>query len=263
MHTVLALTRAHHRQLVDLSFSATLHEQDQIALALSQYNARLSSRITAEDADALLATSTLINGFYFASVSTADSSKSWPLVSSPTDLQWIGAQQGPRLIMADAAQWLSQGVFASAFSDFDPEPLSCETSSGDALGIDARFRDLCAFCDTGPDSNSENDEPYRPYLALIAPCLHIVPSTNTMARYLPFISSLEVEFIDLLRVKDTRALLILAWWYALICPLPQWWLTVRARTECAAICMFLGSKSTSPELRGLLDFPARRCEYKT
>lgn len=263
MHTVLALTRAHHRQLVNSSFDATLQEQDQIALALSQYSARLSFGITAEDADALLATSTLINGFYFASVRTADPSKSWPLVSSPTDLQWIGAQQGPRLIMAGAAQWLSQGVFASAFSDFDPDISSPRTLSEDEACIDARFRDLCAFCDAGPDSNGNNDQHYRPYLVLLATFLHVVPCTSTMARYLPFISSLEVDFIDRLRVKDTRALLILAWWYALICPLPQWWLAVRARTECVAICMFLELTEASPDLQELLDFPARRCGYIT
>ena len=127
MHAVLALIHSHHRYLLGESIESTPIEQHQISRALACYNARLSSSLTAEDADALLATSTLINAFSFASISTTDPAKSWPLVSSPTNLQWLAVQQGPALIMAASTPWLAQSVFFSTFSDFELDATAIST----------------------------------------------------------------------------------------------------------------------------------------
>ena len=143
MHVVLAMTNSHHRHLKDPTSKPSSVEERQISQALAHYNDRLRSPVNAVDSDALLATSTLINAFYFACTSGTNPSDSWPLKSSPTDLEWLGVQQGPGLIMAASSNWLSQSVFLASFSDFSLD--SSISDSNDALSVD--FAALCAFCD--------------------------------------------------------------------------------------------------------------------
>ena len=254
MHTVVALSSVHRRKLVNSTSSPGDSEARQYSLALACYNSRLSSPMNQEDSDALLATATLINAYAFASTSSADAERCWPLTSSPNSLQWLAVQQGPSLIMASIAQWLPQSVFLASFADFNLDPSTPLPSNPDApVHLMPRFYALCA-----------DDPIYKPYLDMLAPLLPLNPTTANMAQYLPFISSLQPPFCALLQRRDSRALLVLAWWYALICPLDQWWLKQRVRTECMAICMFLERDwgRDSRELGGLLDFPARRCEYR-
>lgn len=67
-----------------------------------------------------------------------------------------------------------------------------------------------------------------------------------------------LQFHTLLVEKEPRALLILAYWLALMSRIPQWWIVGRSRHECAAICAFLRSHP-DPRLRALLEVPERIC----
>lgn len=225
-------------------------------MALSAYNARLSSAFDHEDADALLATSTLLNAFFFASTTISEPSKSWPLVTTSVDLQWLTVQKGPELMMALNADWAKQSVFRGTFADFS---ISATESTGNSSTVESKtfFRTLQKYCDVLPDS-TPSDNPYAPYLDILGPMLTTNASTANMAQFLPFISSLRPPFIQLLQDYDSRALLILSTWYALVSVLPQWWLTTRTRTECIAICAFL-QRSADREMLGLVGFVLQRC----
>lgn len=260
MHAILALSHAHRRYL--LGQSATLqHEEDQlVSSALASYNARLSSPVTADDCDALLATATLINAISFAASQATSSRSSWPLVSSPTDLQWLAVQPGPKLILNKSANWLQQSVFLSALSDFEIDSTSSPlpTSTDDPSELLPALSSYCGIS-TYSESNCD-DNVYAQYIELLTPMLSISATTANMAKLLPFVSAIQGPFLELLRAKETRALLLLSWWYALICPLQQWWLAARARMECAAICVFLEEEADAGLLR-LLEFPAIRCKH--
>lgn len=259
MHAVLGMTLIHRRCVNERLTEATLAERDQLSLTLIHYDARLKSPLTAEDSDAMLATSTLINAFAFASIPTDDPMASWPMVSTPADLQWLAVQQGPELIMAASAQWMMQSVFASAFADFDIGQESIPSIEPPASPTEL-FHTLESFCKVTHNSKIDVN-PYSTYLQILAPMLPIPATTTNMAKFLPFVSAIRPPFLDLLGARDARALAILAWWYALICPLRQWWLVRRAHVECTAICTFLQQKF-GHELDVVLDFPARRCGYQ-
>ena len=79
------------------------------------------------------------------------------------------------------------------------------------------------------------------------------------------------EFYALLRTRDPRALVILAYWFALMCGggggggggVRQWWIVGRVKSECVAICSYLKHNhccaTDDPRIRALLHFPARLC----
>jgi hypothetical protein len=68
------------------------------------------------------------------------------------------------------------------------------------------------------------------------------------------------NYRNLLLEKDPRALLILGYWFAILCKLNQWWIDDRAKLECRSICMYL-EHNDDHRIVGLLEFPAEACEY--
>lgn len=59
-----------------------------------------------------------------------------------------------------------------------------------------------------------------------------------MVRFLSFPVLMRPQFKALLKEKDARAMLLLAYWYAKVCE-SQWWIKTRAILECTAICRYL------------------------
>jgi hypothetical protein len=55
--------------------------------------------------------------------------------------------------------------------------------------------------------------------------------------------------------KDPRGLLLLAYWFALVKQVGQWWIVERARSECMAIVRYL-AELQDPTITPLLAFPA-------
>lgn len=258
MHAVLALGQCHQRYLLQQTSSPDPQETQRYSAALVSYNGRLSEPVTSGDADALLATATLVNAYAFATLPTTDPWQSWPLVDTSSDLQWLSVQPGPGLIIANTMQWIKDSVLLSAIADFSPQ--------SDAIAANSNATDPATLLSIlegvyEPDlGGSVERNVYSPYVDQIAALLPLNACTANMGQYLPFIASLQPDFMGLLRGKDPRALLILAWWYALVCPLEQWWLAGRVRTECAAICIYLMQNCT-PAIARLIEFPASRCGY--
>lgn len=253
MYTALAIAQIHRRHRLALASSdlklenPTPSESRYMSLALSSYNERLSAPLTAADADALLVTSTLLCAVSFASISSTDPSLSWPNTASPSHLDWLKVQQGPGIVLAATAIWLSQSALFSTFKDFDVPASGSEQNL-----IDTNFwDDLCSLCEITEASDTKTN-PYYAALMSLAPLISLEPSAVNSARFFPFIGSLQPAFVKLLAIKDPRALLILAWWYGLAVRLGQWWLTPRARAECFAIITFLDHSSTGKKLKDLV-----------
>lgn len=254
MHAVLAITSLHLRYLETANHAATevYHTQRTSALL----NSKLSKPIAVEDADAIFATATLLNGIAFASVETTQPHKSWPLSSKPNNLQWLSLQQGIGLMTLATNPWRKGSAFESLFNENDDDQETFTDKRPGKAGLPQDFVDLCVIT---ADSTADNN-PYHAALRMLAPLFRIRRSMESLTQHLNFISSMRPEFISLLQQKDHRALLILSYWYGLMCEFQVWWMTQRVTVECTAICMYLDSCADS-RIRQLLHFPAHACGY--
>ena len=118
-------------------------------------------------------------------------------------------------------------------------------------GIPEAFLSVCGLDD---DELRENN-PYHKILRQLAPLLRMAPSPNNMNKLLGFSGRTWVDFRPLLERKDQRALLLFAWWLALLGQVDEWWITTRARTACMAVVHYL-SATKDPRVQALLVYPA-------
>jgi hypothetical protein len=257
MNAVLALGQRHSRSLL-LTTDVPRAETQRYSLALMSYNNRLAKAVTAEDSDALLATATLINAYAFAAVNTNDPWRSWPLSDVSSPLQWLSVQQGPGLVIAAIAPFIEASELLAAIGDFSPQAVDDTPNTASAVQDLSTLLSILHGIPALGTAQAAESSIYRRYVDHLAALLPLQATTSNMGQFLPFIASLRAEFLDLLRGKDTAALLILAWWYALVCPLEQWWLSARVRTECAAICVFLAERCGS-SIDRYIGFPVSRC----
>ena len=110
------------------------------------------------------------------------------------------------------------------------------------------------------ESSTEENNPYHAAVHALAPLLHIECNQSTTAIFLMIIPYMGLKFKTLLAMKDPRALLWLAYWYAKVCD-SVWWISRRALLECQAICLYLERyHAEEVTIQELLEFPRMRCE---
>lgn len=100
---------------------------------------------------------------------------------------------------------------------------------------------------------------YYTALHILIPLLPIPCERGNIVKFLAFIGHMEEGFKGLLRDRDSKALLLLGYWYAKVWK-AVWWIERRAVLECGAICVFLENRCGGDKLlMDLLAFPKRRC----
>lgn len=119
-------------------------------------------------------------------------------------------------------------------------------------GIPSAFIQLCGL---DASSTAENND-YHRILRLLTPILRLEPDVNNFAKLFSFAGRGWLNLKPLLLRKDHRALLLVSYWFALLHQIDQWWLTVRAKTECQAIVEYLSQSSEDVNLHRLLEYPA-------
>lgn len=220
-------------------------------------------------------TSTHMSAISGALVPTSRPEEAWPMLRHPDDLQWLSIQQGPQLLLQTITQWREGSPVKSALTEFDGEEQAFHETKPGPEGVPKEFAELCEITAESDESN-----PYYAPLQHIAPILKLILSPDDTCESLRrrhdalinrsqaelgcsslnFIGNIATSFIDLLRKRDARALLILSYWYALTYQLNLWPVMTRAKTECTAICIFLET-SPDPRIREMLEFPAKMCGY--
>lgn len=256
MHALLALSAMHIRYLEAVAQRPTPLEIYHWQQTLVKFGRKVTPRISNDDADAMLATATLVNGISFAMIEATDPLQSWPLSSKADDLQWLSLQGGIELIFRATQPLHDDSVLRELFSDIDED---ADATCNEDLGLDGLAPRLIQLCQITAQSTAENN-PYYAALQILAPLLRLTCTAETLLAHLSFIGSMQPEYISLLRVKDHRALLILSYWYATICPFKCWWTAPRSKTECTAICIYL-EKYAKSSVRELLPIPAQACGY--
>lgn len=201
----------------------------------------------------MLVTSTLINGIAYALINDACLETCWPFSDRTDDLLWLRIQPGINLIFQATFPLDSSSKVRDIFNDADNESYLMPELSN-PLNLTP---DLCHLCDITETSTPSNN-PYLNTLQLLASLMQIPCGPDSVFIHLSFVASARQEFIALLHHKDHQALLILCYWYAIMCAYDCWWISIRSRTECAAICLYL-ERYASNTIVSLLDTPARAC----
>lgn len=128
------------------------------------------------------------------------------------------------------------------------------TFSSPAPGIDGLPRAFVDLCELDADSTVHNN-PYHHVVRILTPCLRLKPSTENYATLFACLGRVWPKLKTLFLRRDPRGMLLVAYWFALIRQIDQWWLAKRARSECRAIVAYLAALN-DPAITALLPFPA-------
>jgi len=100
--------------------------------------------------------------------------------------------------------------------------------------IPAKLRTLCNVDAASNARNNAYDGVVRALLRL----WDLECNGTTILTFYVFTQTMTPECIQLLEGRDPRALLLLAYWFGMVCEW-KWWLAQRARVEGRAICLWL------------------------
>ena len=254
MHSILAVAACHWRYHLKSPQQRCYSEMFHSMQACSGLRHCLDNE-GPEQTDAAMTTSV-----FLGSISFADTTEVFqvPLTGRSVPFFWLSSQLGlgalaslfrPRAsthslwlgIFEEAAQVVVQLDDKRSGMDDIPVELATifdveETSTCDDHRYLRVLRQLCQLLSTDPENES------------------------ALLQYMQFVDALSPRFLHLLNALDTRALMLLSFWLALLCAKDCWWSRVRARTDCWAICEHLeihGDES----LWKYMDFPAEACGY--
>ncbi|PLN84590.1 hypothetical protein BDW42DRAFT_199367 [Aspergillus taichungensis] len=272
MHAVLATSLSHLLHLTPTTSPTrttyTILESTHWQRSISQYSRELSHGATAQNMDALFSTCLLLTSHTFMLPPSPSNPNPDPKTTSfiytidtnPQALNWLTMQSGLRHLLTLAKPYLPQSIWFQTFMS---------TRSANAFFEDHRpgpvdlHPGLAALCNIVSEDDTESNNPYVWPLRMLTPLLALERSPRSFHHYCNFMGRLMPEFYERLRKRCVPALVVLAWWMALMLAAAGevWWLGPRLRAELLAVCMFLEG-TTDERVRRLLGFPARACGYR-
>lgn len=274
MHAVIATSLSHLLHLTPAPSPArttyTMLESHHWQTSISQYSRELSHGASPQNMDALFSTCLLLTSHIFTLDSTTSTNPKtasfvYTIDTNPQALSWLTMQSGLRHLLAQTKPFLTQSIWFQTFMN---------TRSANAFFEDHRpgpvdlHPGLAALCGIVSEDDSEANNPYVWPLRMLTPLLALERSPRSFHHYCNFMGRLMPDFYDCLRRRRAPALVVLAWWMALMLAAAGevWWLGGRLRSELVAVCMFLegreGGEGGDERVRRLLGFPARACGYK-
>ena len=252
MHAMLTLTLMHDRYLsgtahTPLSVIEAFHWQQ----SLQMYIRKLSGPLKPSDMDCVWATGAIMCVTTFSHLEAQTPWEAWPLkASSPLDLNWLKIAEGKKQFLERMQSTTTTGALLnqtavsilldeSAISVFDGLPYEMVT----LLGLD------------DPTSNYDNN-PYYFTASSLGTVLASESKRDIVLNYIRFLITMNSRFRKLLESKDSRALLLQAYWYAKLLQYPHWWIHRRAQLECEDICIYLKiHHSDNVAIQNLLRYP--------
>lgn len=257
MHAVLAGTVKHLNRLSPGHKEHSIAETHHWQQALTLFQKELNSPLGLHNMDAVLSTCMVLAIMSF-SAEEFNPSKSWVFSPEPSAMNWLSIQSGLKSILIETKPYLHHSIWIPVFEESDDEEGTYADERPGTVGLPNEWVDLCEI---DARSTVENN-PYHAPVRLLAPLLNIEPGIHTFSKLVPFMGRIRLEFFQLLQSKDPRALLIISYWFGMMCSVEQWWILDRVRSEGIAICMFLEGHP-DPRIRALLECPARACGYSS
>ncbi|KAL1847232.1 hypothetical protein VTK73DRAFT_10413 [Phialemonium thermophilum] len=262
-HVYLAFSLLHDLYLSPGSSSTPAHRA---SLAFHWYHATaiLNHKLadpqppdSPSERDALMTSASMLAASAFANVEDAsDPEKAWPLrPAGPSDLDWLRMSDGKKVVRDLSGPLPPDSFFRRIFDDlgrlFLPDGQPPPPIPPDALPP-AFFSLYDLACPHAPDRS-----PYYLAAFLLARLLRLDASSEDLSPHFgAFLLQLDARLRALLHVKDPRALLLLAWWYAKTLQHTAWWLRCRGLVEGRAICIHLERRcGQDARVAELLRFP--------
>lgn len=266
LHAILSVSASHLSHLRGYQKSLCSSAIINYNLSLEKYTSQLES-INSDNVDSILACCLIHVILAFGNVfhtAREQAARFLEDVDEP-GWTWLRAMQGFRVLYVDnnLQSHLENSIWRYLFLEddtwskravYDPD---LAVSNPDGLEIARRLFEFCRVDWETPI----HDNVYLQPLQLLRPILARFVEDEDLCFLLKFIGHLSSGFLELLEANDTKAMLILSYWCALFGQINQWWITRSTDVECKRICGHL-EKSSDPQIRELLQFPARRCGYK-
>lgn len=238
MHASLAVAFAYDRHLNSSSSSGSRRSVEECyhwSQSTTLFNRRLRQPVGTGDKDPVWGTAGALAILSFCSPDACTPEESWPLKPSdePSDgLEWLRMSRGKMSLWAVANPLRPDSLYsimAPVFADMDSRP-----PEGGTHGIPGALAAVCRL----EDSSTEENNAYFSAAHALSQLQHLPDSQVTVGQTELLPRSIHGSFELLLREKDPVALLLLYLWYrkAGRC---IWWVGLRARVECPAICSYL------------------------
>ncbi|VUC29170.1 unnamed protein product [Clonostachys rosea] len=234
MHASLAVAFAYDRHLDGLpggrrSVEECYHRSRSTAL----FNRRLREPIQMEDKDPIWGTAVALALLSFATPDVCVPEESWPMkASGSSDLEWLRMSNGKMSLWRITDPLRPNSLFhvmAPAFAQMN-SPLP-------EIGIYGISSPLASVCNLDCSSNEKNN-PYFKVAHAVSQILDLPDSQVTTGEIGVFPRSIHESFKYLLEERDPIAVLLLYLWYRKASR-SMWWIELRARVECPAICLYL------------------------
>ena len=261
LHAILAYSASHLSHLYPeqkkYSDAAKLH----YTRSLQAYSTQLVYELEkgSANANALLSASGLLAKLSFINT---------PLMSEDSDgvsaavPPWIKSMQGVKTIMQTPKlrKQLEDGDLSAIVRHYigpaskQPITVGLGRSQRSTSTVGA-LMELCGLQDRNCSPNV-----YSSAMDRLEPIMLSEPTHDDTEQYLGFIATLEPSFLELLEKRDTRALLILAYWCTRVSLIKHWWTAPSAKAECRRICAHL-SREKDARVQALLKGPADFCGF--
>lgn len=258
MRIILAVTATHDRYLLTAPDNskrsvAEVYHGAQGAALLSE---KLSSPIRYEDRDALWSSAAMLGIASISSIEASSPAEAWPLKPDDlSDLDWLNLSVGKKAIWRATDPLRPDSIFypmADVYIQSMKRPPLRDLSE---LAPD--FIQLCSLDE--PLACGQN--PYYSAVSILSDLWEATDTREMTGRYISFLSLMELDFRSLLDCKDPRALLIFAYWYALLSN-SLWFITRRARLECQSICLYLEKyHADDGDIQRMLKVPKAKCDF--
>lgn len=237
MHSLLALTSLHDRHLSGLqsqppTASEALHHYQSIVL----FNARLAQPVQPSPAEgaALWVTAIILGTMNFCCIEATTSAGAWPLKPpSASDLSWLTMSEGKTKLWKMTQPFTRDARFQGLVPPSVKGMVPKSSTPSDLHVLPAALVKLCNL-----DVMPNDKNPYHSVAATLAKSMNI-DYISMLLGFLILISNIPRDYKLLLKQKDPRALLLLAFWYAKLCEVELWWMLPRASLEGHAICIYL------------------------
>lgn len=249
MHAILSFGAIHVRALTWSTSPSSKSEVFHWNQTLGLFSKKLAQPARPDDANALLATATLINGIAFAMTDERDARTSWPWTTDAQDdeLRWLRLQRGIQLVFLETKDLGEKGAFRSLFGgeEYLEDQYRANGTVPDfsSTSAPAILRNFAALCQVKTDSDPSTNAYFTPLSLLASDVQRQSPenggNANEIFSYLGFIGFASNAYIALLKAKDHRAMLLLCCWYRVVGKLDCWWVARRARLEWRIIAEYL------------------------
>ncbi|KAK4223044.1 hypothetical protein QBC38DRAFT_517842 [Podospora fimiseda] len=273
-HLVLTTTLLHDRQAsspLKITPQPSPEELFHLATGSSQFNQLLSlpsSHITSPQKDAIYFGAILLACTSFAQIdSQLPITSHFPFTSGEHDLSWLRFCCGKKAIhklvdvpsRPDSALRTIAGDFTLPMGQ---SPVAGVDFHSDRKAMSNLPETLIKLLGLDFEGVTPSTNVYYTVTIFLGKMLALdLTFPGNVLVCLILISNFPVRFIELLEIKDPRALILLGYFYGKIVQSKRWWMMERPRVEGRAIVEYLRGYYGGDilGLEGLLEFPRRWC----